>query len=114
MNERAKVIKSLTSIKLFFSTLQVQFSGYTHNPYNGVVCNDIIMATGVFSSKELWRLSKCTIIFFFADTPILIAIMKYLQLPFFKKCLNHSQLLTALKLNIPLTIAIATLIKLQS
>lgn len=32
---------------------------YTHNPYNGVVCNDIIMATGVFSSKELWRLSKC-------------------------------------------------------
>ncbi|KAK4871717.1 hypothetical protein RN001_015841 [Aquatica leii] len=32
--------------------------GYTHNPYNGVVCNEIIMATGVFSSKELWRLSK--------------------------------------------------------
>lgn len=33
-------------------------SGYTHNPYNGVVCNDTILATGVFSSKELWRLSK--------------------------------------------------------
>ncbi|KAL5287889.1 NFIB family protein [Megaselia abdita] len=32
--------------------------GYSHNPYNGVVCNDIILATGVFSSKELWRLSK--------------------------------------------------------
>ena len=32
--------------------------GYTHNPYNGVVCNDIILATGVFSSKELWKLSK--------------------------------------------------------
>lgn len=31
---------------------------YTHNPYNGVVCNDIILATGVFSSKELWKLSK--------------------------------------------------------
>nr|XP_032525053.1 nuclear factor 1 C-type [Danaus plexippus plexippus] len=27
--------------------------GYTHNPYNGVICNDIILATGVFSSKEL-------------------------------------------------------------
>lgn len=34
-------------------------AGYTHNPYNGVICNDIILATGVFSSKELWRLSKC-------------------------------------------------------
>lgn len=32
---------------------------YAHNPYNGVICNDIIQATGVFSSKELWRLSKC-------------------------------------------------------
>lgn len=32
---------------------------YAHNPYNGVICNDIILATGVFSSKELWRLSKC-------------------------------------------------------
>ncbi|XP_044251295.1 nuclear factor 1 C-type isoform X1 [Drosophila takahashii] len=28
------------------------------NPYNGVVCNDIILATGVFSSQELWTLSK--------------------------------------------------------
>lgn len=33
-------------------------SGYTHNPYNGVIYNDTILATGVFSSKELWRLSK--------------------------------------------------------
>ncbi|XP_066255240.1 nuclear factor 1 B-type isoform X1 [Euwallacea similis] len=33
--------------------------GFTHNPYNGVICNDIILATGVFSSKELWKLSKC-------------------------------------------------------
>jgi hypothetical protein len=31
---------------------------YAHNPYNGVVYNDIILATGVFSSKELWKLSK--------------------------------------------------------
>ncbi|VVC45827.1 Hypothetical protein CINCED_3A011419 [Cinara cedri] len=36
--------------------------GYSHNPYNGVVCNDNILATGVFSSKELWRLSKASII----------------------------------------------------
>jgi nuclear factor I len=31
---------------------------FAHNPYNGVVYNDIILATGVFSSKELWKLSK--------------------------------------------------------
>jgi nuclear factor I, invertebrate len=33
---------------------------YAHNPYNGVVYNDIILATGVFSSKELWKMSKGT------------------------------------------------------
>jgi len=38
----------------------LSIAGYTHNPYNGVVCNDTILATGVFSSKELWRLSKGT------------------------------------------------------
>ncbi|XP_017056777.1 nuclear factor 1 C-type isoform X2 [Drosophila ficusphila] len=32
--------------------------GVRQNPYNGVVCNDIILATGVFSSQELWTLSK--------------------------------------------------------
>ncbi|XP_049315562.1 mucin-5AC isoform X13 [Bactrocera dorsalis] len=36
--------------------------GYSHNPYNGVICNDIILATGVFSSKELWSLSKASIL----------------------------------------------------
>ena len=36
------------------------FTGYPHNPYNGVVCNDTITATGVFSSKQLWRLAKGT------------------------------------------------------
>ncbi|KAG5668926.1 hypothetical protein PVAND_016836 [Polypedilum vanderplanki] len=35
---------------------------YAHNPYNGVVYNDIILATGVFSSKELWKLSKASIL----------------------------------------------------
>lgn len=34
------------------------FVDYPLNPYNGVVCNDTITATGVFSSKELWNLSK--------------------------------------------------------
>ncbi|XP_023329946.1 nuclear factor 1 C-type isoform X4 [Eurytemora carolleeae] len=29
-----------------------------HNPYNGVLCNDTITATGVFSPQELWRYSK--------------------------------------------------------
>ncbi|KAH8398913.1 hypothetical protein KR222_011200 [Zaprionus bogoriensis] len=36
--------------------------GIHHNPYNGVVCNDIILATGVFSSQELWTLSKDSIL----------------------------------------------------
>ncbi|XP_034670591.1 nuclear factor 1 A-type isoform X1 [Drosophila subobscura] len=36
--------------------------GVRHNPYNGVVCNDIILATGVFSSQELWKLSKDSIL----------------------------------------------------
>lgn len=36
--------------------------GYTHNPYNGVVVNEIIVATGVFSSEELWKLSKSSIL----------------------------------------------------
>lgn len=46
-------------VKYFFLQLNpFSQTGYTHNPYNGVVCNDIILATGVFSSKELWRLSK--------------------------------------------------------
>ena len=33
-------------------------AGFMHNPYNGVICNDTITATGVFGSKELWRLAK--------------------------------------------------------
>ena len=30
----------------------------TQNPYNGVMCNDTITATGVFSAQELWKYSK--------------------------------------------------------
>nr|CAH7761097.1 unnamed protein product [Callosobruchus chinensis] len=46
---------------------KTKVTGYTHNPYNGVVCNDIILATGVFSSKELWKLSKSSILHELAD-----------------------------------------------
>lgn len=44
-----------------FSGLLFPGAGY-HELYNGVVCNDTILATGVFSSKELWMLSKGTAI----------------------------------------------------
>ena len=45
---------------IFFFFFTLFCLGYTHNPYNGVIYNDTILATGVFSSKELWRLSKST------------------------------------------------------
>ena len=40
------------------STVFLFFPDFPHNPYNGVVCNDTITATGVFGSKELWDLAK--------------------------------------------------------
>jgi hypothetical protein len=43
---------SLTLIPLYF------ILGYPRNPFNDVVCNDTISASGVFTAKELWRLSK--------------------------------------------------------
>ena len=33
--------------------------GYPRNPYNDVLCNDVVAASGVFSAKEIRRLSKC-------------------------------------------------------
>ena len=33
-------------------------SGFPHNPYNGVICNDVIAASGVFTTKELWKYGK--------------------------------------------------------
>ncbi|XP_044764952.1 nuclear factor 1 C-type isoform X1 [Coccinella septempunctata] len=42
-------------------------AGYTHNPYNGVIVNEIIIATGVFSSEELWKLSKSSILHELSD-----------------------------------------------
>lgn len=51
----------------------------THNPYNDVVCNDIILATGVFSSQELWKLSKGSIlILYFWLFGILVFCLQYL------------------------------------
>ncbi|XP_043245598.1 nuclear factor 1 X-type-like isoform X3 [Amphibalanus amphitrite] len=38
------------------------YGHYNHNPYTGVLPNDTVMTTGVFSSAELWRLSKGSIV----------------------------------------------------
>ena len=48
--------------RIIVSEIRLIISGYPHNPYNGVICNDTITATGVFASSELWALSKgrCT------------------------------------------------------
>ncbi|XP_040563763.1 uncharacterized protein [Lepeophtheirus salmonis] len=35
--------------------------GYPRNPFNDVICNDTIAASGVFTAKELCRLSKASI-----------------------------------------------------
>ncbi|XP_023721752.1 nuclear factor 1 A-type isoform X4 [Cryptotermes secundus] len=51
---------SVRELDLYLANF-INSHGYTHNPYNGVICNDTILATGVFSSKELWRLSKASI-----------------------------------------------------
>ena len=34
-------------------------AGFPHNPYNGVICNDVVAASGVFTTKELWKFAKC-------------------------------------------------------
>ncbi|TRY75559.1 hypothetical protein TCAL_05651 [Tigriopus californicus] len=39
----------------------LNLKGYPRNPYNDVVCNDVIAASGVFTAKELCRLSKASI-----------------------------------------------------
>ena len=36
-------------------------TGYPRNPFNDVICNDVISASGVFTAKELCRLSKGTV-----------------------------------------------------
>jgi len=39
----------------------LNLKGFPHNPYNGVICNDVIAASGVFTTKELWKYSKASI-----------------------------------------------------
>ena len=48
----------MQTIKLSLFSSLFAVAGFMHNPYNGVICNDTITATGVFGSKELWRLAK--------------------------------------------------------
>ncbi|XP_066583597.1 nuclear factor 1 B-type isoform X3 [Prorops nasuta] len=57
-------------------------SGY-HELYNGVVCNDTILATGVFSSKELWMLSKASILHDLSDMQPQINAIKIEHPPYY-------------------------------
>lgn len=59
VDRRSKEIRNTNTICLSWNWI-----ADTHNPYNDVVCNDIILATGVFSSRELWKLSKGSIVTF--------------------------------------------------
>eukprot|EP00092_Neocalanus_flemingeri_P067786 GFUD01082779.1.p1 GENE.GFUD01082779.1~~GFUD01082779.1.p1 ORF type:complete len:651 (-),score=146.31 GFUD01082779.1:439-2391(-) len=52
---------SVRELDLFLANF-VNTHGFPHNPYNGVMCNDTITATGVFSSKELWKFSKDSVL----------------------------------------------------
>lgn len=56
----------------------------SHNPYNGVVCNDTILATGVFASTELWKLSKGLLVGVEGGRAALNAIQ--IDLPIFHPC----------------------------
>ncbi|XP_015118725.1 nuclear factor 1 X-type isoform X3 [Diachasma alloeum] len=56
--------------------------GY-HELYNGVVCNDTILATGVFSSKELWMLSKASILHDLSDMQPQINAIKIEHPPYY-------------------------------
>ncbi|KAF7395756.1 hypothetical protein HZH68_009806 [Vespula germanica] len=57
-------------------------AGY-HELYNGVVCNDTILATGVFSSKELWMLSKASILHDLSDMQPQINAIKIEHPPYY-------------------------------
>ena len=39
--------------------INIVMAGFPHNPYNGVICNDVVAASGVFTTKELWKFAKC-------------------------------------------------------
>ena len=48
------VIPATTLVMIMIVT-----AGFPHNPYNGVICNDVVAASGVFTTKELWKFAKC-------------------------------------------------------
>ena len=46
-------------ILLLPTMIMIVTAGFPHNPYNGVICNDVVAASGVFTTKELWKFAKC-------------------------------------------------------
>ncbi|XP_043245612.1 nuclear factor 1 X-type-like isoform X16 [Amphibalanus amphitrite] len=53
---------SVRELDLYLANYVHRPGHYNHNPYTGVLPNDTVMTTGVFSSAELWRLSKGSIV----------------------------------------------------
>ena len=47
------------TILILIIMIIVSMPGFPHNPYNGVICNDVVAASGVFTTKELWKFAKC-------------------------------------------------------
>ena len=52
------ITKLLTTTTTIIITINI-IAGFPHNPYNGVICNDVVAASGVFTTKELWKFAKC-------------------------------------------------------
>ena len=52
------IITKLLTTNTTIITLNI-IAGFPHNPYNGVICNDVVAASGVFTTKELWKFAKC-------------------------------------------------------
>ena len=52
------IITKLLTTTAAIITINI-IAGFPHNPYNGVICNDVVAASGVFTTKELWKFAKC-------------------------------------------------------
>ena len=52
------IITKLLTTTTTIITINI-IAGFPHNPYNGVICNDVVAASGVFTTKELWKFAKC-------------------------------------------------------
>ena len=52
------IITKLLTTTTIIITINI-IAGFPHNPYNGVICNDVVAASGVFTTKELWKFAKC-------------------------------------------------------